>query len=106
VVLDKTPLYAEMGGQVADHGTIDGKDGAVFDVTDVQKDKAGKVPASRRYGLRQPQGGRQVSAMWTSERRKAVHARPLRHPSAADAALQEVLGDHVRQAGSYVDEDS
>jgi hypothetical protein len=56
VVLDKTPLYAEMGGQVADHGTIP-RLGAVFDVTDVQKDKAGKF-LHHGVMVRQPQGGR------------------------------------------------
>ena len=41
VVLDHSPFYAEMGGQVADHGTITA-DGVVFTVADVQKSKGGK----------------------------------------------------------------
>ena len=41
VVLDRTPFYAEMGGQTADHGTITVGQ-SVFQVTNVQKDKAGK----------------------------------------------------------------
>ncbi len=41
MVLDKTPFYAEMGGQVGDHGVIS-RATAVFQVTDVQKNKGGK----------------------------------------------------------------
>ena len=41
IVLDKTPFYAEMGGQTADHGVISA-DGMLFTVTDVQKNKGGK----------------------------------------------------------------
>ena len=42
VVLDQSPFYAEMGGQVADHGTITA-DGVVFTVTDVQKGYLGEI---------------------------------------------------------------
>ena len=41
VVLDRSPFYAEMGGQAADHGTISA-DGILFTVSDVQKNKGGK----------------------------------------------------------------
>jgi alanyl-tRNA synthetase len=103
VVLDKTPLYAEMGGQVADHGTIS-KLGAVFEVTDVQKDKAGKF---LHHGVMKSGSLKvddAVEAAVDADRRKAI----MRAHSAThllQKALQEVLGDHVRQAGSYVDED-
>ena len=103
VVLDKTPLYAEMGGQVADHGVIEA-DGAVFEVTDVQKDKAGKFlhQGIMRSGAMKVDDT--VTASVDKKRRQAI----MRAHSAThllQKALQDVLGDHVRQAGSYVDED-
>ena len=103
VVLDKTPFYAEMGGQVADNGVIE-TDGALFQVTDVQKDKAGKflhhgVMHSGRLQVEQT-----VTARIDTDRRKAI----MRAHSAThllQAALREVLGDHVHQAGSLVEPD-
>ena len=103
LVLDCTPFYAEMGGQVADHGVIE-TDGALFQVTDVQKDKAGKflhhgVMYSGRLQVEQT-----VTARIDTDRRKAI----MRAHSAThllQAALREVLGDHVHQAGSLVEPD-
>ena len=106
VVLDKTPFYAEMGGQVADHGqlVIEGEHPACFAVTDVQKNKGGKY---MHYG-KMTEGvlklGDTVRAQIDSERRAAV----MRAHSAThllDAALRSVLGDHVHQAGSLVEPD-
>ena len=88
LVLDCTPFYAEMGGQVADHGVIE-TDGALFQVTDVQKDKAGKflhhgVMHSGRLQVEQT-----VTARIDTDRRKAI----MRAHSAThllQAALREV----------------
>ena len=103
LVLDCTPFYAEMGGQVADNGVIE-TDGALFQVTDVQKDKSGKflhhgVMRSGRLQVEQT-----VTARIDTDRRKAI----MRAHSAThllQAALREVLGDHVHQAGSLVEPD-
>ncbi len=106
VVLDKTPFYAEMGGQTADHGVISaaGPDAAVFQVTDVQKNKGGKY---MHYG-KLTQGvlklGDEVEAKIDQDRRQAImRAHTATH--LLDKALRTVLGDHVHQAGSLVEPD-
>ena len=103
VVLDKTPFYAEMGGQTADHGVITAN-GVTFQVNDVQKNKGGKY---MHYGV-VAEGvlkvGDTVSAAIDMDRRKAI----MRAHSAThllDKALRSVLGDHVHQAGSLVEPD-
>ena len=112
VVLDRTPFYAEMGGQVADHGdmTVDGSfdplqlTEAVFEVTDVQKNKGGKYMHYGKMTGGVLKVGDTVGAKINLERRKAI----MRAHSAThllDAALREVLGDHVHQAGSLVEPD-
>ena len=103
VVLDKTPFYAEMGGQVADQGVISANK-ASFEVTDVQKNKGGKYMHSGRLTVGSLKVGDTVTAKIDTERRKAI----MRAHSAThllDAALRKVLGDHVHQAGSLVEPD-
>jgi alanyl-tRNA synthetase len=103
IVLDKTPFYAEMGGQVGDHGLISCGE-STFVVTDTQKTKAGKY---LHYG-EVTQGSFSVEDTVVStldmERRKAV-ARAHSATHLMQKALQEVLGDHVQQAGSLVEPD-
>ena len=106
VVLDKTPFYAEMGGQVADHGTIarSGADGLLFEVTDVQKNKGGKYMHSGKLVEGTLKVGDAVRAHIDPDRRKAI----MRAHSAThllDKALRTVLGDHVHQSGSLVEPD-
>ena len=103
LVLDCTPFYAEMGGQVADNGVIE-TDGALFQVTDVQKDKAGKFLHHGVMHSGHLQVEQTVTARIDTDRRKAI----MRAHSAThllQAALREVLGDHVHQAGSLVEPD-
>ena len=106
VVLDKTPFYAEMGGQVADHGTIfvSGQQGVLFQVTDVQKNKGGKYMHYGKVTEGVLKLGDVVAAQIDVSRRKAI----MRAHSAThllDKALRTVLGDHVHQAGSLVEPD-
>ncbi len=103
IVLDKTPFYAEMGGQVADHGVILVGDSR-FVITNVQKDKGGKY---LHYG-EMVKGSIKVDDLVIAsidvERRKAI----MRAHSAThllQKALVSVLGDHVHQAGSLVEPD-
>jgi alanyl-tRNA synthetase len=103
VVLDKTPFYAEMGGQVADHGELRAN-GCLFQVHDVQKNKGGKY---MHYG-KMVEGtlklGDTAEARIDSVRRRAI----MRAHSAThllDKALRTVLGEHAHQAGSLVEPD-
>ena len=103
IVLDKTAMYAEMGGQVADRGTI--KCGnAVFTVTNVQKNKGGKYMHYGKLTGGDIKLGDTVTVSIDVSRRNAIRrahsATHLLHK-----ALRTVLGDHVHQAGSLVDTD-
>ena len=103
LVLDKTAMYAEMGGQVADHGVIKTAN-AEFVVNNVQKNKGGKVMHYGRVVSGQMNVGDATTVTVDADRRKAI----MRAHSAThllQKALQTVLGDHVHQAGSYVNED-
>ena len=103
IVLNKTPFYAEMGGQVADHGVILIGDSR-FEVTNVQKDKGGKYLHSGKMVSGTIKTDDVVCASIDVERRKAI----MRAHSAThllQKALTSVLGDHVHQAGSLVEPD-
>ena len=103
LVLDKTPFYAEMGGQVADHGVITGN-GMEFVVSDVQKNKGGKFMHYGKLLSGSVAVGDSVTAAIDTERRAAIRrAHSATH--LLDAALVKVLGDHVHQAGSLVEPD-
>ena len=103
IVLDKTPFYAEMGGQVADHGLILIGDSR-FAVKNVQKDKGGKY---LHHGVMLSGSIKVDDVVLASidvDRRKAI----MRAHSAThllQKALTSVLGDHVHQAGSLVEPD-
>ena len=103
LVLDKTPFYAEMGGQVADHGVIM-VGNSRFTVNNVQKDKSGKYLHYGKLNEGTIKTDDVVCASIDVERRKAI----MRAHSAThllQKALTSVLGDHVHQAGSLVEPD-
>ena len=103
IVLDKTPFYAEMGGQVADHGVILVGDSR-FAVKNVQKDKGGKYLHHGTMLSGSIKVDDVVLASIDVERRKAI----MRAHSAThllQKALTSVLGEHVHQAGSLVEPD-
>ncbi len=103
LVLDKTPFYAEMGGQVADTGTINVGD-SVFVVSNVQKDKAGKYLHHGKMKSGVISVDDKAAAAINVERRKAI-CRSHTATHLLQKALQTVLGDHVHQAGSLNEPD-
>ena len=99
IILEKTPFYAESGGQVGDQGTLECEQ-AVFEVADTQKQGDAHVHygtlASGQLAL-----GHKVQAKVATERRQAT---VLNHSAThlMHAALREVLSNHVEQKGSLV----
>ncbi len=103
VVLDQTTMYAEMGGQVADHGVIENNEGR-FEVHDVQKNKGGKYMHYGKVVSGCLKLGETYSVSYDDERRKAIRrAHTATH--LLQTALSRVLGEHCHQAGSLVEPD-
>ena len=102
VVLDKTPFYAESGGQVGDRGWLRTEEGAEFQVEDTRKQSSsvfGHIGRAIRGGFRV---GDQVVAQVDGENRRAI---ALNHSAThlLHAALRRILGEHVQQKGSLVE---
>ncbi len=103
IILDKTPFYAEKGGQVTDTGFIVGEY-ANFEVTEVKETVAGLALHKGILKKGRLLKGEPVSARIDQKRRRAI---ALNHTAThlLHAMLREVLGDHVHQAGSMVSPD-
>ncbi len=101
VVLERTPFYAESGGQVGDTGYLETDDGLRFEVRDCNKQGASHLHVGRLLHGRLSVGD-SVSARVDGSVRRAT---ALNHSAThlMHAALREVLGDHVAQKGSLVD---
>jgi alanyl-tRNA synthetase len=100
IVLDKTPFYAESGGQVGDSGEIIA-DNAVFAVVDTQKQGGTLFLHKGKVKTGALKTGQAVTARVNIEKRKATE---LNHSAThlLHAALRQILGDHVAQKGSLV----
>ena len=98
VVLDRTPFYAEMGGQVGDRGTLTLGD-EVIEVTDTKREN--NLPVHITAKLPSDVNATLHAAIDL----KARHATECNHTAThlLHAALRQVLGTHVEQKGSYVD---
>ena len=101
VVLDKTPFYAEMGGQAADHGVLNGAECSLR-VLDVKKTPKGYYVHTCVLESGIVKAGDVLTAQVDKDYRMAI-ARNHTATHLLQAALREVLGDHVHQAGSYQD---
>lgn len=103
VLIENTPFYAEMGGQVGDKGTIE-VNGNVMEVLDTQKSSGGQFVCHCEVVT----GGFTTGMEVVAKVNKALRSATERNHTCAhllQAALREVLGDHVHQAGSFVDPD-
>ena len=101
VVLDRTPFYAEQGGQVGDHGVIASEGGAVFEVADTTFPLAGVISHRGALSSGALRLGDTVTATIDVMRRERIR----RNHTATHLlhwALRLVLGDHVHQSGSHV----
>jgi len=100
VVLDQTPFYAESGGQVADQGVLK-QDSHSWKVTHVRKEGSTIVHVCE--GDSEPDGTALVAEFDVAQRISTARNHTATH--LLQAALREVLGEHVNQAGSVVHSD-
>ena len=101
VILDKTPFYAESGGQVGDHGLLKLASGGDFQVIDTRKQGGELFGLFGKLNNGSLKVGDQVTADVDAQKRKAT---ALNHSAThlLHAALRQILGDHVQQKGSMV----
>ena len=102
LILDTVPFYAESGGQVSDYGFIKTANGNV-NVTGCKKDKSGRIFVFGKVTDGKITEGDCGTACVDAKRRSAIEKN---HTAAhlLQAALREVLGEHVHQAGQLVDD--
>jgi alanyl-tRNA synthetase len=99
-ILNKTPFYAESGGQVSDCGSVTGKDFSI-EVTSVRKETDGIV----HYGILKGELKESSVNAIVSDNKRIATERNHTATHLLHSALRAVLGDHARQSGSYVGPD-
>jgi len=100
VILDRTPFYAESGGQVGDQGVIRLSDGGLFRVADTKKSGAAYLHIGTVESGSFKHGGAVAAEVDTNARKATASNHSATH--LLHAALREVLGSHVGQKGSLV----
>lgn len=99
IVLDRTPFYAEGGGQLADGGTIRTADGALIEIDDVQAPIPGVFVHRGRVSDGEVRHGSKVFAEIDRERRAGI-SRAHTATHMVHKAFREILGETATQAGS------
>ena len=98
LVFDRTPFYAEMGGQVGDTGWIESEGGEKIAILNTVKENNLTIHIAERL----PQDGTQAFTLTVDADRRLKIAANHTATHLMDTALREVLGTHVEQKGSYV----
>ncbi|WP_029453357.1 alanine--tRNA ligase [Clostridium algidicarnis] len=103
ILVENTPFYAEMGGQVGDQGIIEN---SLFkaEVYDCKKNISGKIMHFVNVINGEVSINDEVKLVLNNKRRKAI-CRNHTATHLLHEALKRVLGEHIAQSGSYVDED-
>ncbi len=101
IILNKTPFYAEMGGQVGDCGTLTSSDGEVVHIDDTKRENNIGVHIAKKLP------SNPASKFIASIDKKSRLATSCNHSAThlLHEALREVLGEHVEQKGSFVSPD-
>ena len=102
IALDRTPFYAEAGGQLADHGRLQLGDGSIVEVYDAQRPVADLIVHRGRVISGQVNVGDAVIATVDVERRKAI-SRAHTATHLVHQAIRRALGEYATQAGSMND---
>lgn len=102
IILRETPFYAESGGQVGDKGTIAGEN-FTLQVVDTKKDGDHIIHLCEPHEAFHPQSDKVLAQVITFERQDTAKNHTATH--LLHAALRQVLGNHVNQAGSLVEAD-